>query len=188
MVGDPAMFDMARLVAEHHQAVYRYAYRLAGRVGDAEDLTQQVFLTAQQKLSQLRTAECARSWLFTILRNCFFKSCKKRQPIPAGSLELNIDTIPAEGVANEAIDQERLQQAIDGLPESYRVVLAMFYYENRSYKEIAAQLELPIGTVMSRLARAKGQLRSYLLEADGPPNGKRAEQATEVKEATKSGG
>ena len=61
----------------------------------------------------------------------------------------------------------RLQAAIDDLPPRYRVVLAMFYFENASYREIAEQLGLPMGTVMSRLARAKGYLRNELVPADG---------------------
>lgn len=167
MVDDATPMDIAQVVAEHHQAVYRYAFRLAGSVPDAEDLTQQVFLTAQQKSGQLRQAERIRSWLFAILRNHFLKSCQKRRPIPAENLRLNIDTIPADVPDSEAIDRERLQQALDDLPAKYRVVVAMFYYESCSYREIAERLELPIGTVMSRLARAKGHLRAALFEGEG---------------------
>ena len=156
--------DVAMLVTEYHQVVYQYAFRLTGSVPDAEDLTQQVFLTAQTKLGQLRKAESARSWLLTILRNGFLKSRSKRRPIPAGNLRLNVDTIPEEVPAGQDIDRERLQQALNQLPERFRLVLVMFYFENRSYRDIAEQLELPIGTVMSRLARAKGYLRSKLLE------------------------
>ena len=158
--------DLAALVAEHHQAVYRYAYRLTGSVADAEDLTQQVFLTAQQKLGQLRSAASGLSWLFSILRNRFLKDCQKRRPIDAASLRLNVDSIPAEVPASETIDRERLQEALDKLPETYRLVVTMFYFENCSYREIAEKLDVPPGTVMSRLARAKGQLRAELIEAD----------------------
>ena len=71
MADDRTSMDIAQLVAEHHQAVYAYAFRLSGSVPDAEDLTQQVFLAAQRKLGQLRNLESVRSWLFAILRNCF---------------------------------------------------------------------------------------------------------------------
>jgi RNA polymerase sigma-70 factor (ECF subfamily) len=164
MGDDASTLDPARLVADHLEAVYRYAFRLCGSAVDAEDLTQQVFLTAHQKQSQIRDAGCTRGWLFAILRHCFSKSCQKRRPTPAASLQLNVETIPAEPPAGEAIDQELLQQGIDQLPGPYRVVLAMFYFENCSYREIAENLDLPIGTVMSRLARAKGQLRAYLFD------------------------
>ncbi|MHC4398071.1 MAG: RNA polymerase sigma factor [Planctomycetota bacterium] len=168
MVDDHAM-DIAQLVADHHQVVYRYAYRLTGSVPDAEDLTQQVFLTAQEKSGQLRSAKSARSWLLTILRNYFLKSCQKRRPIPADHLQLNMNTIPAEIPESASIDRERLQGALGELPPNYRVVLAMFYFEGLSYREIAERLEVPMGTVMSRLARAKGHLRSKLIEADRSP-------------------
>ena len=161
----PAM-DVARLVAEHHRAAYAYAYRLTGSAVDAEDLTQQAFLVAQQKLGQLRKAESARSWLFTVLRNCFLKDQQRRRPVPVGTLKVNIESIPDKPPKSGDIDQERLQEAIDQLPDGFRLVLVMFYFEERSYREIAKELELPIGTVMSRLARAKGHLRSRLFEPD----------------------
>lgn len=162
MVDDPTTMDIAQIVAEHHTAVFRYAYRLAGNVPDAEDLTQQAFLTAHEKLGQLRKEGSARSWLLTILRNQFLKNCQKRSPIAAEDLRLSMEAIPAATAEEPRVDQERLQQAIDDLPANYRVVLAMFYFEDCSYREIAEKLDVPMGTVMSRLARAKGHLRSKL--------------------------
>jgi len=167
MADKRAKIDIARLVAEHHKAVYGYAYRLSGTEADAEDLTQQAFLVAQQKLGQLRKAESVRSWLLAIVRNGFLKACKRRRPVPAVDLQLNIDSIPDAALDRDEIDHERLQQAIDELPAEFKVVLVMFYFEECSYREIAEKLSLPIGTVMSRLARAKGHLRSKLFES-GP--------------------
>ena len=82
------------LVDEHLEAVYRYAYRLTGTVQDAEDLTQQVFLLAQQRLEQLREAGRARGWLFAILRNSFLKMVERTQPINATNLGVDLDTVP----------------------------------------------------------------------------------------------
>jgi RNA polymerase sigma-70 factor (ECF subfamily) len=62
------------------------------------------------------------------------------------------------------VDKEALQAAINGLPDEFKLVVVMFYFEQRSYKEIAEQLRIPIGTVMSRLTRAKSRLRACLLE------------------------
>ena len=166
MVDQGSGMDIDQLVAEHYQPVYRYAYRLTGSSADAEDLTQQVFLVAQQKLGQLRRIERARGWLFTILRNSFLKSRKRRQPVLAGGLGLSIDTIPAQVPREADIDNERLQAALDQLPDNFRLVLVMFYFEDASYREIAEALDLPIGTVMSRLARAKGHLRAKLFRPD----------------------
>ena len=152
------------LVHEYHRDLYGYAFRLCGNVADAEDLTQQTYLQASRKLNQLREASKARSWLFTVMRNLFLKSCRKRTEVPAANLEMSVDEIPETAAADDAIDCETLQQTIAALPEEFRLVLCMFYFEERSYKEIADCLSMPIGTVMSRLARAKGRLRKQLLE------------------------
>jgi RNA polymerase sigma-70 factor (ECF subfamily) len=153
--------DLRSVVQEHHAAVYRYAFRLAGNQADAEDLTQQTFLVAQQRLDQVRDLEKIQSWLFAVLRSCYLKSFRRQRPTQAGSLELDMDTVPGP-VESDAIDREALQLALEELPPEFRIVVVMFYFEDFSYKEIAAQLEVPIGTVMSRLARAKMYLRRQL--------------------------
>lgn len=167
--------DMRTLVLDHHRDVYRYAYRLTGRVADAEDLTQQTFLIAQQRLHQVRQPERVLSWLFAILRTCYLKSERKSVPLPASGIELDVDSIP-DGTAEKAIDEELLQVAIDELPDEFKLVLVMFYFEECSYKEIADKLQIPIGTVMSRLTRAKGRLRTRLLEAEAVSDPKTTRQ------------
>lgn len=167
MVDDRVALDIEQLVAEHHQMVYRIAYRLTGSVPDAEDLTQQVFLIAQEKLSQLRNPQSAGSWLLAILRNLFLKIRQKRRPISAESLRLDLETIAAATPQPPDVDRERLQDALNEMPPKFRLVLTMFYYEGCSYREIADRLEVPIGTVMSRLARAKGHLRAKLFDREG---------------------
>ena len=157
--------DVAQLVAEHHQAVYRYAYRLTGSVQDAEDLTQQVFLAAQRKMGQLRRIGSSRAWLFAILRNCFLKDRQRRRPALAVDMALNMEFVPASP-PGEDVDHDRLQKVLNRLPDAFRLVVMMFYFEECSYREIAERLEMPIGTVMSRLARAKGQLRSMWFEQE----------------------
>jgi RNA polymerase sigma-70 factor (ECF subfamily) len=162
MTGEVAVIDIVQLVSQHYQSVYRYAFRLTGSATDAEDLTQQVFLVAQRKLGQLRNADHARAWLFAILRHALARAFKRKQPVLAGNLEINLDNIPAEPPEASEIDSRHLQDVVASLPEPYRLVVVMFYFEELSYKEIAAQLELPIGTVMSRLARGKSHLRDKL--------------------------
>jgi RNA polymerase sigma-70 factor (ECF subfamily) len=171
---------LAQLVAEYHAAVYRYAYRLSGSAADAEDLTQQTFLIAQQKLDQVREADRAGHWLLVVVRNAFLKSCRRRVPMPVGGLEIDIysvpdrthDTNPADSAASvlDEIDVERLQAAIDELPDEFRLPLLMFYFEDASYRDIAEQLDIPPGTVMSRLSRAKSHLRRRLLQPDTETN------------------
>jgi len=153
--------DIEALVRDHHGDVFRYARRLCGQVSDAQDVTQQTFLLAQQKLCQLRDPTRARSWLLAISRNCFLKEFSRRRPQSASAVELELEQaciVPAP----DTIDQEALQLALDELPEEFRVVVLMFYFEFLSYQQIAEQLEIPIGTVMSRLSRGKKQLRERL--------------------------
>ncbi len=159
---------LPQLIQEFAGPLYRYAFRLAGQASDAEDLVQQTFLVAQQKLHQLREADRASAWLYAVLRSCFLKS--RRKPIP----QTMDENFPLEAVAspddNEAngknedawLDRETLQLALSELPDEFKIVVLMFYFEDLSYKDIATQLEIPIGTVMSRLSRGKAQLRRRL--------------------------
>jgi RNA polymerase sigma-70 factor (ECF subfamily) len=153
--------DLREIVVRHHEAVYRYAYRLAGNQADAEDLTQQAFLVAQQRLSQVREINKVLGWLFSVLRNCYLKSCRRNRKFLSDGVEIDIEQVP-EPPQREEIDEAELQLALAELPDEFRIVVLMFYFEDCSYKEIAARLEIPIGTVMSRLARAKGHLRQWL--------------------------
>lgn len=158
--------EIGQLVADHHAAVFRYAFRLTGTACDAEDLTQQTFLAAHMSLGQLRQPENARAWLFTILRHGYTKMRSKRVALPATQIDINLDSLPEDMPDDLVIDPERLQQAIDELPDEFKLVLLMFYYEDCSYREIAERLAVPTGTVMSRLARAKARLRARLIEPE----------------------
>ncbi|HEV3343807.1 MAG TPA: sigma-70 family RNA polymerase sigma factor [Pirellulales bacterium] len=161
--------EIGQLVADHHTAVYRYAFRLSGTACDAEDLTQQTFLAAHVHLAQLRQPENARAWLFTILRHSYTKMRSKRLAVPATQFDINLDAFPEDVPEDLPIDQERLQQAINDLPDEFKLVLLLFYFEECSYREIAERLSLPVGTVMSRLARAKARLRTKLFEPEEAP-------------------
>jgi RNA polymerase sigma-70 factor (ECF subfamily) len=168
MTEESPALDIALLVAEQHAAVYRYAYRLTGAVCDAEDLTQQAFLEAQRKLSQLRDPQHARGWLFAIVRNGYLKTQRKRRPLAAASLELDVNGIPDDLPDESAVDSEALHAVLDELPDEFKLVILLFYFEGCSYREIAEKLSLPTGTVMSRLSRAKGHLRTRLLPEKVP--------------------
>ena len=166
MADDPNSANIQPLIDDHLDAVYRYAYRLTGSVQDAEDLAQQAFLLGQQRLGQLRDRDRARGWLFAILRNLFLKMVEQTQPVPATNVGLNMESLPAANSVEQPVDSAELQAAIDELPSEFRLVVLMFYFEDYSYRQIAEKLELPMGTVMSRLARAKGYLRSKLFESE----------------------
>lgn len=154
---------VAELVEQHYQMLYRYAYRLTGAVADAEDLTQQGFLQAYEKLDQLRDPALARFWLCTIVRNLFLKAMRSRPAATTVSLDVVPD--PEEAVPLEdPVDEELLQTVLGELDEEFRTPLILFYFEDFSYREIAEQMGVPTGTVMSRLSRAKAYLRRRLAE------------------------
>jgi RNA polymerase sigma-70 factor (ECF subfamily) len=165
--GGPPLVDFPALIVAHHAALYRYAYRLCGCAAEADDLTQQAFLVAQQKLHQLREADRAGAWLFAVLRSCFLKSLRRQRPANAATLNVEVEQFAGPTPAASDIDRERLAAALADLPDEFRLVVLMFYFEELSYQEIAEQLEIPIGTVMSRLSRAKGHLRRRLDDAQG---------------------
>lgn len=161
--------EVADLVEAHYAMLYRYAYRLSGSGADAEDLTQQAFLTAQEKLDQLRSAENAKAWLFAIVRNAYLKS--RRGPGGSGA-------VPLQNVAEPSLPPdeppdltgEELTQLLAELPDDFRLPLVLFYFEDMSYRDIAAALGLPIGTVMSRLSRGKTHLRQRISERQTVPS------------------
>ena len=104
MASDRNNANIQRLIEDHLDAVYRYAYRLTGTVQDGEDLTQEVFLLAQGRLDQLRDADRARGWLFTILRNSFLKMVQRTQPVSATSVGVDLDAVPTEKQSGQAVD------------------------------------------------------------------------------------
>lgn len=151
--------DLESLVREHHQDLYRYAYRLSGSSSDAEDLTQQTYLIAHQRLEQVREPSRIRFWLLKILRNAFLKTQKKKQEL----LQENLDYHPnEESETPTLVDPEELQLILNDVPEEFRTPLIFYYFRELSYKEIAEVMECPIGTVMSRLSRGKEILRTRL--------------------------
>jgi len=163
---NPAV-TLPQLVADHADALYRYAFRLTGAAADAEDLVQQTFLIAHRKIDQLREERSARVWLMTVMRRTFCRMYNRLRTEREKTVPLDVDTLPAEEDSDRwEIDRELLQAAIDELPQDYKLVLLSFYFENLSYREMAEQFDLPIGTVMSRLSRAKAHLRRRLFEPE----------------------
>ncbi|MDA0591328.1 MAG: RNA polymerase sigma factor [Planctomycetota bacterium] len=156
--------EIGTLVEQFYSPVFRFAYRLSGQASDAEDLAQQAFMDAQRKLHTLRDPEKARPWLFMIVRNLYRRKIRDQKPNRQVTLEAVAE--PTADVQPGPLDHEGLQAALDNLPEEFRTVLLLFYFEELSYREIAVQLDLPIGTVMSRLSRGKQHLRQRLSPED----------------------
>ena len=141
---------VAELAAAHGAILYRVAYRYCGHAADAEDLVQETFVVACRKLDQLREPDAARAWLAQTLRNLWLRA--RRRPAPSLSMDA-IAAAAAPAPAPEFFDRERLIALLDRMPDEFREPLVLFYFEDFKYREIADILGVPIGTVMSRLAR-----------------------------------
>ena len=156
------------LIDAHYEALYRYAYRLAGNSADAEDLTQDTFGKAIARLDQLRDPARAKSWLFRILRNAYLHRIRDEKRWKIVPLDAVGDVAEVGPEPLPEIDSATLQDALSDLDETFRTPLILFYFDDFSYRDIAEQMDLPIGTVMSRLARGKGYLRSKLFPGLDP--------------------
>ena len=161
------------LVDAHYEPLYRYAYRLSGSAADAEDLTQDTFCKAQMKLAQLRETARAKAWLFSILRNTYLHRVRERRHESAASLADIAEVAAPLPDALPEVEPEELQRALNELPEGFRTPVILYYFEDFSYRDIAEQLDVPIGTVMSRLSRAKTYLRNRLLAPPPAPAARR---------------
>jgi RNA polymerase sigma-70 factor (ECF subfamily) len=163
-MGSPAESGWAdAIVAQHYQGLYRYAYRLSGSATEAEDLTQETFVRAFSHRRQLRHVERVRPWLYSILRNEYLRRCRQQQQRgPTISLDDTDDLAERLPAPPTNIDAELLQQALLQLPEEFRTPLILLYWEDFQYQEIAELMNIPMGTVMSRIWRAKRWLKRYL--------------------------
>jgi RNA polymerase sigma-70 factor (ECF subfamily) len=155
--------NVQKLVDEHYSSLYRYAFRLSGSATDAEDLTQETFCQAQAKLGQLREWDRAKGWLFSILRNAYLRRIRDGKVENGVSLEAVGDISDRAPEPLPEIEPALLQQALNELPEPFRTPVILYYFEDFSYRDIAAHMDVALGTVMSRLARAKAHLRARLL-------------------------
>jgi RNA polymerase sigma-70 factor (ECF subfamily) len=166
-----AGWGVRELIDAHYDSLYRYAYRLSGSAADAEDLTQEAFGKALSRLSQLRDRDRAKGWLFRILRNAYLHRVRDERRHRTVSLD-SVGDLPddAEDTA-PVVDPAKLQEALNDLDETFRTPVILFYFEDFSYRDIADQMDLPIGTVMSRLARAKAYLRGRLTPPADPVAG-----------------
>ena len=155
--------------------LYNVALRYVGNPYDAEDLVQETLYTACNKFHQLRDSRKFKSWMFTILRNHFLKWQRKKTPVQADDFENGIDYLTqlesvserqdVATVYEKKIEAETVQSILDKLPEKYKAVLILCYMEDSSYQEIADMLAVPVGTVMSRLSRAKQIMKKALLRS-----------------------
>ena len=153
-----------QLVDAHYAPLYRFALSLTKNTSDACDLTQQTFFIWARKGDQLRDAAKAKSWLFTTLYREFLRGRRRAEHVTALEDLPPGESDPAAPEVDRVtgMDAALVVEALLEIDEVYRVPLTLFYLEELSYKEIAETLDVPIGTVMSRLSRGKTQLRAVL--------------------------
>lgn len=157
--------DFDQLVNDYYQPLYRFALSLAEREAEACDLTQQTFFLWASKGQQLRDRSKVKAWLFTTLHREFLGSRRRNTRFPHHEIESVEHELPSVSPATvNEMDAGVVMQALWNVDEVYRAPLMLFYLEDHSYLEIAAVLAVPVGTVMSRLARGKGQLRVLLAD------------------------
>ena len=163
-----------QLVDAHYTPLYRFALSLTKNSSDAGDLAQQTFFIWAKQGHALRELDKAKSWLFTTLYREFLRGRRRAGRVTAladlGPVEAD-PPAPAVDVVT-SMDAELVVEALQEVDEAYRAPLTLFYMQEMSYKEIAELLEIPIGTVMSRLSRGKTQLRSALARRESGVLGK----------------
>lgn len=156
--------EFTQLVDMHYAPLYRFALSLSRQPSTAEDLTQQTFLQWARKGSTLRDTSKAKTWLFTTLYREWLHVARKESRFAAEPLDEEV----MEGMVEEApedtaqVDSAVLMESLNRLPETYRAPVVLFYMKEMAYKDIAEVLEIPLGTVMSRLSRGKDLLRKAL--------------------------
>jgi RNA polymerase sigma factor (sigma-70 family) len=159
------MSEFAELVDSHYQALYRFGYSLTRSPDRAADLVQETFCIWAEKNSQLRDRSKAKTWLFTTLHREFLGQRRKLarfsdEPIDENALGAETGS---EDDAERQMDGQRAVELLGEMDEIYQAPLALFYLQQHSYKEIAEILDVPIGTVMSRLSRGKELLRKRMV-------------------------
>jgi len=153
--------DFDSIVDQFYAPLYRFAMSLSRAEDDAADLVQETFLTWAEKGHQLREPAKIKSWLFPTLHRLFLAGQRRVARFPHLELEEAKDELPTvEADIGASIDAQRAAGLLASVDPQYRAALALFYLEDYSYPEIAALLEIPLGTVKSRLARGLGQLKA----------------------------
>ena len=163
------------LVRIYQRRIYNFALRLSGATDDAEDIAQETFIRVYNNIQNFRGDANFSTWVFRIAHNVFLDMRKKARAHPQASLEEEIeleesevrrqveDPHPLPGQVAETHELNSvLQEAINSLPDYQKEMMVLYHAQNKSYEEIAAIMNLPIGTVKSRLNRARIALKSKL--------------------------
>jgi RNA polymerase sigma factor (sigma-70 family) len=169
------------VVERYYRPLYQFAFSLTRSEADASDLTQQTFYTWSIKGEQLRDATKVRSWLFTTLHRTFLQARRRETRFPHYELDQVDSELPAISpeLANR-LDSAQVLEVLANVDDHFRAPLALFYLEDCPYKEIAHILNVPLGTVKSRIARGIAQLQTLLTSVAYSPHREAAWAADEA--------
>ena len=155
----------AELIRIHHQGVIGMVVRMCGDYQLAEDVAQDTFIRAWQNLPKYEPRSSLRNWLYRIAANRALDILRReRESVDIDQLAISDHRHNPEGEVEKSERQHAVQQAVMSLPTASRIVLVLREYEGLSYKEISETLEIPVGTVMSRLNYARNKLTEILHE------------------------
>ena len=158
--------DFDSLVADYYRPLYQFAFTLTRDEADACDLTQQTFSIWASKGHQLRDKSKVKTWLFTTLHREFLGSRRRQTRFPHVEVDSIAEELPVTPPPSvNQLDSGHLLAALARLDDLYQAPVALFYLQDYSYNEIAEVLEVPVGTVKSRLARGIGRLHDMLTDA-----------------------
>lgn len=155
--------DYQQIVALYHDSLYRFALSLSGTPDDAAELTQETYVRLLSKSWQLRDNGRVKSWMFTTLYRVFLGWRRRQIRFPhVEVLQAEHELPPLTPTVLEQMDGQTVMLSLSELDEHFRAPLTLYYVQCLSYREIAAILSIPVGTVMSRLSRGKELLRERL--------------------------
>jgi RNA polymerase sigma-70 factor (ECF subfamily) len=155
--------DFENLVGSYYEALYRFAFSLAREEADACDLVQQTFYIWAAKGHQLRDKSKVKTWLFTTLHREFLESKRRQTRFEHVEVDLAADELPpAPPLPASRLDTAHVIETLGRMDDIYRAPIALFYLQDASYNEIAEILQVPLGTVKSRLSRGLAQLQQLL--------------------------
>ena len=160
-----SLAEFNRMVADHGPILYRMAFRMVGDRHEAEDLTQETFRSAWKSRRLFRPGGGERAWLASILRRRVADHWRRPQPptVLAGERNIEVEQASEDPLRDDFTDE--MQQALERLPEDLRETLLLVVVAELTHQEAADLLEIPLGTVLSRVARARKRLREYLMAA-----------------------
>jgi RNA polymerase sigma-70 factor, ECF subfamily len=156
-------YDFTQIVTQYYEPLYRFAFSLTRAEADACDLTQQTFYIWATKGNQLRDISKIKSWLFTTLHREFLSIRRKYSRLEySESIDEDEDPAAVSPDLVNSLDAVRLVELLEQVKEPYQSAITLFYMEDYSYKEIAEILDVPIGTIQSRISRGVGQLQRLI--------------------------